>query len=314
MSQIAAQITQAQQQLTQLATQVATLQSSVDHLQSEVQTLFAQGARNDLGTLINQYIGFQQANGTPLPQTQFAQAAGALFQDATSTALTQTLLTVPTGFDALTADSLLPGSDPLTLDTNINLFNFFGAGVSDAPASVGWPGALTTTCPPGRRPRATDLCLPDPDFWATSARAFSQLLLENPSYVTPTRITQLQAIQQEGQLIANALAAAVGRQRRHRLRRHRQQDARRRDQLLPLLGGRQQPSGRNAPQPVAGAQEPGAELPLQPAGRRHIAGARRLAGQPVGQPAAAARRRLTPDAELAAEHPAVRPVRRASTA
>ena len=37
-----------------------------------------------------------------------------------------------------------PARDPLTLDTNINLFNFFGAGVSDAPASVGCPGALTT--------------------------------------------------------------------------------------------------------------------------------------------------------------------------
>jgi phage shock protein A len=203
-SQIAAQIIEAQQQLTQLANQVATLQSSVDHLESEVQSLFAQGARNDLGTLINQYIGFQQANGAPLPQTQFAQAAGAIYQDATSTALTQTLLTVPTGFDALDADSLVTGTDPLTLDTNINLFNFFGAGVSDAPPSVGWPGALTTTCPPNANP-SQDLCLPDPDFWATSARAFSQLLLENPSYVTPTRIAQLQAIQQEGQLIANAL-------------------------------------------------------------------------------------------------------------
>ncbi len=203
-SQIATQITNAQQQLTQLATQVANLQSSVDHLQSEVQSFFAQGARNDLGTLVNQYIGFQQANGTPLPQTQFAQAAGALYQDATSTALTQTLLTVPTGFDSVSADSMVAGTDPLTLDTNINLFNFFGAGVSDAPASVGWPGALTTTCPPNANP-GQDLCLPDPDFWATSARAFSQLLLENPSYVTPTRIAQLQAIQQEGQLIANAL-------------------------------------------------------------------------------------------------------------
>jgi hypothetical protein len=203
-SQIGAQITQAQEQLTQLANQVATLQSSVDHLQSEVQSLFAQGARNDLGTLINQYIGFQQANGTPLPQTEFAQAAGAFYQDATSTALTSTLLTVPTGFDALDADSLVTGSDPLTLDTNINLFNFFGAEVGDAPAAIGWPGVLTTTCPPNAN-LTQDLCLPDPDFWATSARAFSQLLLENPSYVTPTRITQLNAIAQEGQLIANAL-------------------------------------------------------------------------------------------------------------
>ena len=202
-SQIAAQITQAQQQLTQLANQVGNLQSSVDHLQSEVQSLFAQGARNDLGTLINQYIGFQQANGTPLPQTQFAQAAGALYQDATSTAVTQTLLTVPTGFNAVSADSLVTGTDPLTLDTNINLFNFYGSNVTDSPG-VSWPGALETNCPPNAN-LAQSLCLPDPDFWATSARAFAQLLLENPSYVTPTRITQLNAIEQEGQLIANAL-------------------------------------------------------------------------------------------------------------
>lgn len=202
-SQIAALITNAQQQLTQLATQTANLQSSVDHLQSEVQSLFAQGARNDLGTLINQYIGFQKANGTPLPQTQFAQAAGALYQDATATALTSTLLTMPTGFDSVTADSLITGTDPLTLDTNINLFNFFGSNVTDS-FGVSWPGALTTTCPPNSN-SGQGLCLPDPDFWATSARAFAQLLMENPSYVTPTRITQLNAIGQEGQVIANAL-------------------------------------------------------------------------------------------------------------
>jgi hypothetical protein len=52
---------------------------------------------------------------------------------------------------------------------------------------------------------ADDLCLPDPDFWATSARAFAQLLMENPSYVIPTRITQLNTIEQEGRLIAGAL-------------------------------------------------------------------------------------------------------------
>jgi hypothetical protein len=200
--QLSAQLSHASLQITQLTSSVTALQSSVDHLQSEVQSLFAQGARNDLSTLINQYLGYRQANGVALPQAQFAQAAGAFFQDATSTALTQTVLNVPTGFDALTAESLVTPSDPLSLDANINLFNAFPSLVSDSPFT--WPGALTTTCAQNAD-IAHDLCLPDPDFWSTSARAFSQLLTENPQYVTATRVSQLSTIMQEGELISNAL-------------------------------------------------------------------------------------------------------------
>lgn len=202
--QLSAQLTQAQQQLTQLASQLTTLQGSVDHLQSEVQSLFAQGARNDLGTLVNQYLGYQQANGVPLPQSQFATAAGALYQDATSTALSQTVLNIPSGFDALGANSLVTGSDPLSLDSNINYFNLFPLQVTDSPQSVLWSGPLTSTCATNAD-TAHGLCLPDPDFWATSARAFAQLLMENPGYVTPTRVQQLNTIQAEGQMIAGAL-------------------------------------------------------------------------------------------------------------
>jgi hypothetical protein len=202
--QFSAQLTQVQLQVTQLQAKLTTLQGSVDHLESEVQSLFAQGARNDLSTLVNQYLGYRQANGVPLPQTQFAQAAGALYQDATSTALTQTILNPPAKFDALDANSIVTSGDPFTLDSNINLFNLFGAQVTDAPPDVTWPGALTTACPANADP-AHGLCLPDPDFWATSARAFAQLLTENPQYVTPTRLAQLDAIAQEGKVIANAL-------------------------------------------------------------------------------------------------------------
>ncbi|MGZ4295561.1 MAG: InlB B-repeat-containing protein [Solirubrobacteraceae bacterium] len=200
--QLSAQLTQTQLQITQLASKLTALQGSVDHLQSEVQSLFAQNARNDLGTLVNQYIGYQQANGVPLPQVQFAQAAGALYQDATSTALTQTVLNVPSGFDALSANSLVTANDPVSLDANINYFNVFGSQVTDSPFS--WPGPLTSTCAQNAD-TAHGLCIPDPDFWATSARAFAQLLQENPAYVTPTRLTQLDAIMAEGQVIENAL-------------------------------------------------------------------------------------------------------------
>jgi List-Bact-rpt repeat protein len=200
--QLSAQLTQTQLQITQLASKLTALQGSVDHLQSEVQSLFAQNARNDLGTLINQYIGYQQANGVPLPQVQFAQAAGALYQDATSTALTQTVLNVPSGFDALSANNLVTANDPVSLDANINFFNVFGSQVTDSPFA--WPGPLTSTCAQNAD-TAHGLCIPDPDFWATSARAFAQLLQENPQYVTPTRLTQLDTIMAEGQVIENAL-------------------------------------------------------------------------------------------------------------
>lgn len=203
--QLSAQLTNAQAQITQLATGLTTLQTSVDHLQSEVQSLFAQGARNDLGTLINQNLGYRANNGVVLPQNQFAQAAGALYQDATSTALTETVLNPPSGFDALDANSLVTSNDPLSLDSNINYFNYFPQSVTDSPSSITWPPDLTSSCAANAN-LGQDLCLPDPDFWATSARAFAQLLMENPQYVTPSRLQQLNTIMQDGNVIAGALA------------------------------------------------------------------------------------------------------------
>ena len=119
--------------------------------------------------------------------------------------MSQTEVSPPGPLDALDANSLVTGSDPLMLDTNINYFNLFGAGPTDNPSTVSWPGALTTTCATGADV-AAGICLPDPDYWATSARAFGQLLMENPSYVTPDRLQELQAINQEGETIAGALA------------------------------------------------------------------------------------------------------------
>ena len=214
-SQIAADITDAQMQLTRSPTRrrcsrARSTISSRRCSRCSLRALATTSARWSTSTSAS-----SRPNGTPLPQTQFAQAAGAVYQDATSTALTQTLLTVPTGFDALDADGLIAGADPLTLDTNINLFNFFGAGPTDDPPTVGWPGALDHHVPPERR-IAAGLCLPDPDFWATSARAFGQLLLENPKHVTPTasRSSRRSTRRVRDRRRAHA---ALDRQRGHRL-------------------------------------------------------------------------------------------------
>jgi hypothetical protein len=204
-SKLTTQLNEVQGTLNVLSGDLATLQTSVDHLQDEIQSLFASANWDSLRSEIDQYVGYQQQNGVPLGQSQFATAAGQLLSDAENTAVSETEVSPPGPFDSLDANSLVTSNDPDSLDTNINYFNLFGAGVGDSPSSVTWPGALTTTCAPGADV-AAGICLPDPDYWATAARAFGQLLMENPSYVTRDRLAELQTIDQEGQVIASALA------------------------------------------------------------------------------------------------------------
>jgi hypothetical protein len=194
--QLLSQLSQVKGTLDVLSGDVSTLQTSVDHLQNEIQTLFASANWNSLRSQIDQYIGYQHLNHTPLPE--FGTAAGQLLSDAENTALSQTQVAAPGPQDAADAGSYLIGTDPLTLDTNINYFNVFGSGVTDSPSGLTWPGRLTPNC-------AASICLPDPDYWATAARAFAQLLMENPTSVTSGRIAQLQALNNEGQTISDAL-------------------------------------------------------------------------------------------------------------
>lgn len=205
-AQLSVQLTQLSDQVRGVATQLTTLQGSVDRLQSEVQTLFASGAKNDLNSLISQNLGYWRRSGRNLDSMPFDDAAAALYNDATKTAITSPVVLAPSNFDALSANNnvLVTGADPLSLDSNINYFNSFGAKVTDSPPTIGWPGRVSTSCAANSDPTA-GVCLPDPDFWATSARAYAQLLSENPQYVTQTYRDWLVALEDEGQQIANAL-------------------------------------------------------------------------------------------------------------
>jgi hypothetical protein len=200
--QLLSQLSQVKGSLDVLSGDVSTLQTSVDHLQNEIQNLFASANWNSLRSQIDQYIGFAHLNHTGT--LDFGTAAGAFLSDAENTAISPTQVAAPGQQDAANANSLLIGTDPLTLDTNINYFNVFGSGVTDSPSGLTWPGPLTTRCAPGTNV-VTGVCLPDPDYWATAARAFAQLLMENPASVTGDRIQQLQALNDEGQTVAAAL-------------------------------------------------------------------------------------------------------------
>jgi hypothetical protein len=190
--QLNAQLDQARTQLTGLSSALITLQTSVDRLHAEIQRLFAQGARNDLDTIVNQWLG---RGG--LSADQLAVPAGALYTDATRIALRETVLNPTSAFDALSAG--MRGE----LDPNVNFFALFPGRVSDSPSGIAWPPALADTCPGGSPSRG--LCLPAPDFWAASSRAYAQLLLENRGVVTRDRLAQLDAILAGGRALERAL-------------------------------------------------------------------------------------------------------------
>ena len=200
---LSTQLTNAQDQITQLSSAIANLQNSVDRLESEVQSLFAANANNDLSRLTTESLGFAAVNGRSLPADTFATAADDLLQDGSGTAVSQTVLAPPGPFNAFDAGSQLTlgGSDPL--NTNINYFNYFPQLVSDSPFGAFTTGPLTSGCAAGAN---GSLCLPNPAFWASSARAFAQLLLENPQFVTSARLTQLQSLIRDGGTVRSALA------------------------------------------------------------------------------------------------------------
>ncbi len=201
--QLNAQLTNAQNQITTLGSSLTKLQSSVDQLQAEIQSLFVAGANNDLGSVTSQYLGYPALNGTQIPAGTFDTPAGDLYQDATGTAVSQTVLSSPGPYDSLDADTQLTASSSDPLDTNINYFDFFGQSVSDGPTGPFETAPLASGC----AARASgNLCLPNPDFWASSTRAFAQLLLENPSDVTPARLSQLQSMISDGTVLQQALS------------------------------------------------------------------------------------------------------------
>jgi hypothetical protein len=201
---LSAQLTNAQAQITTLSSSLSKLQTSVDQLQAEIQSLFASQANNDLRGVTAQYLGYPALNGgAQIPSNVFGGPAGQLDQFAAGTAVSQTVLTPPGPFDALDADTQLTASSSDPLDTNINYFDFYPSTVSDSPTGHFLSAPLTSGC---AAQAGGTLCLPNPDYWSTATRAFAQLLLENPSDVSPARLAQLQALIGDGSVLQQALS------------------------------------------------------------------------------------------------------------
>lgn len=183
-------INQADSKITGVYDQVTQLQGSIDTLQANIYQALANDDQGALQTEIDTVIGYQKANGTPLPQDQFAAAAAYLHNFATFTAAHSPIINgdKPSFAAQDVAAQLATG-----VSSNVDYLD-------QLPAQRGWrSGTLSgasSTSP-----------LPDPDAWALAARAYSQLLLENPAYVTPRYRGWLADIEQEGAQLSTMVSA-----------------------------------------------------------------------------------------------------------
>jgi hypothetical protein len=208
---LSAQLTGISDTLTSLGGQLSTLQSSIDRLDADVQALFAQGAQNSLVQGINTYLGYAQKNpGQALTYQQFNDAAELFLTHATTiaTSVTELKQLAASDFSAQGANGLLTGSGAGTLDSDINLFNYFPGDVNDSTPVLGWPDSsqsLASTCGSAAAPQ-NYFCLPNPSYWALAAQAYAQLLMENPQFVNSSRLGELQRIVADGKTISDAMA------------------------------------------------------------------------------------------------------------
>lgn len=208
---ISAQLSGISDTLTSLGGQLSNLQGAIDRLDADVQALFAQGAQNDLVQAINTYIGYAAKNpGHTLDYNQFNTAAETFLTNATTVATSVTQLKKLAGsdFSAQGANGLLTGADAGTLDSDINLFNYFPGNVTDSTPVLGWPDSsqnLASTCGSASAPQDY-YCLPNPSYWALAAQAYAQLLMENPQFVNSSRLGELQRIVADGKTISDAMA------------------------------------------------------------------------------------------------------------
>jgi hypothetical protein len=185
-------IDQAKTQITSVYHQVTQLQASVDALRSDIYEALSNVDAGQLRARIASAIGYRERNGTPLPLAQFNDTAAYLHTFATFTAMRSPEINGdnPSYAEQGVAAQLAPG-----IARNINFLD-------QLPFQRGWRGSTLSGASSGAAQ------LPNPDDWALAARAYSQLLLENPDYVTQGYRSWLGDLTQQGAALTRAVAAA----------------------------------------------------------------------------------------------------------
>lgn len=191
-SQLARENYELKQELGSLGERLEKEQGTIFALQDQVKELFAAQTKADLQTTIEDSVGWFARTGEPLAPTKLQESLVALKKYATEIAngaLVNNSETQPYTFEGASRQltSRVTG-EPAELNEDISYLGRF-------PLEQGWVQGGGSES------------LANTTFWSESARAYAQLLLENPSHATAPDVAGLKALEKEGTTLEKAAGA-----------------------------------------------------------------------------------------------------------
>jgi hypothetical protein len=182
-SQMALENYELKEELGSLAVKLAKQQETIFALQNQVQELFSVETKAELHTTIEDSVGWLRRTGEPLAPAKIQESLVALKKYATEIAngaLVNNAKTQPYTFEGagLQLTSKTSG-EPTELSEAITYLAHF-------PVEQEW---VTTPTP---------TTLANTTFWSEGARAYAQLMLENPGHATGPDIAGLKNLENEG--------------------------------------------------------------------------------------------------------------------
>jgi hypothetical protein len=175
-----------------VARELAEQKLAIDRLQANLFALERDSEQRNITLRLNEAIGYRSrsADGLPMSQESFNEYESFFYTWATDSAFDLVALGPPLDGSRSYIDAVFSQLALFPVDTNVNHLR-------ELPFRLGWRPALS----PDR--------LPNPSFWAIAARAYSQLLLENPDRVLPVHRNRLREIEGQGRQLRTAIAAVA---------------------------------------------------------------------------------------------------------
>ncbi|MDQ6527068.1 hypothetical protein RB608_25870 [Nocardioides sp. LHD-245] len=184
-------IEQARVQIGQLYDGLSRLQGSLDAVQNNILEALRNGTNSQLRQTINSALGYEERNGSALPLNEFNSAAAYLHTFVTVTARhSPELNTDRPSFDLQ--------NDANQLSTGIASNVHF---LDQVPVKRGWSNGRLSGLT-GDAPQ-----LANTDDFVLASRAYAQLMMENPRYVSAGYRRWLSDIQQQGTPLADLTSA-----------------------------------------------------------------------------------------------------------
>jgi len=223
---ISSQLTQTNQGVGEARQTLAQLAGQLDKIEFDLWNIASTQRNEQLLNDVSTDLGYsvRAPGNAQLPFDQFNEGAATFFNWATTDptdAISE--LSFNPSLDSSTASSLAPdsvfGQLAPTTSGSSNLLNanldYLAAYADCGPAATNASSLKASyACtqpawanPPFDSNSPLSPSLPNPDVWAAGANAFSQLLTENPQYVTPPLLDEVKQIAGVGDTVSSTLSA-----------------------------------------------------------------------------------------------------------